>query len=239
MMRAGVLCVVLLAGCLSQPRTPEPARYDLGIAPVAGALHPASKAMPAVTRLKVAARSWLDDTAMHYRLMYVDEMRTLAYAYAQWIASPAELIQQRLRQSLGESGTASTTGAARELEIELEEFVQVFETPTQSFGRIAVEVRLRATDASIETASFSEQVAAPTPDAAGGVRALAAATDALVARIADWIGARGNRSSRTDLRLTAPQGVPTTSQDTTSEAAVFEMRRSSLGGQDANELSSQ
>jgi len=35
-------------------------------------------------------------------------------------------------------------------------------------------------------------------DAAGGVRALAAATDALVARMVDWIAARGDHEAATN-----------------------------------------
>src|SRR5207247_1876274 len=105
---------------------------------------------------------------------YVDGMRTLTYAYAHWIAPPAELVGQRLRQRLAESGAAAGIGSARELDIELEEYVQVFETPAQSFGRVTVHVRLSGS--STEEASFTEQVAAQTPDAAGGVRALVAAT---------------------------------------------------------------
>jgi uncharacterized lipoprotein YmbA len=205
MRHPGVLCVaVLLAGCLSQPRTPEPALYDLGMVP-AGAVVPAgTNAELAAVRVRTSARSWLDDTAMHYRLMYVDGMRTLTYAYARWLAPPAELIGQRLRQRLAENGPAARGGStsAPELDIELEEFVQVFETPTESFGRVSVHVRLSG--ASSEAASFTEQSAAQTPDAVGGVRALAAATDALIARMIAWLGARGDQDVGTKLRVARP-----------------------------------
>jgi ABC-type uncharacterized transport system auxiliary subunit len=198
MMRTGVLCVTaLLAGCFSQPRVPEPALYDLGIAPAGRALQPVTNAEPAAVRVQINARSWLDDTAMHYRLVYSDEMRTHAYAYAQWIAPPAELVAQRLRQRLADSGTA----AAYQVEIELDEFVQVFETPTRSFGRVAVHVRLHTLEARAGETSFVEQAAAPTADAPGGVRALAVATDALVARIVAWIHAHSDALARTTSRM--------------------------------------
>jgi ABC-type uncharacterized transport system auxiliary subunit len=201
MMRTGVLCVAaLLAGCFSQPRVPEPALYDLGIAPAGRAVQPVTNAEPAAVRVQVSARSWLDDTAMHYRLVYSDEMRTHAYAYARWIAPPAEFVAQRLRQRLADSGSA----AAYQLEIELEEFVQVFETPTRSFGRVVAHVRVRTSDGRADEATFAEQVAAQTPDAPGGVRALAAATATLVARVVDWISARSDRNSLTKLRLVRP-----------------------------------
>jgi len=69
----------------------------------------------------------------------------------------------------------------------------VFDTPTRSLGRVTVDVRLSG--ASSGEASFTEEAAAPTPDAAGGVRALAAATDALVTRIIDWLGTRGEQEA--------------------------------------------
>jgi cholesterol transport system auxiliary component len=203
MMRPGLLCVVaLLVGCLSQPRTPEPALYDLGIAPAGRPIVPSTNADPSAVRIRTSARSWLDNTAMHYRLVYVDPMRILTYAYARWVAPPAELVGQRLRQRLTESGTAGL-GSAHEIDIDLEEYVQLFETPTQSFGRVTADVRLLS-GASTKAATFTEQVAAQTPDAVGGVRALAAATDVLIGRIVDWIVAGGDQAADAQLRLASP-----------------------------------
>lgn len=202
MMRASLLCAAaLLAGCLSQPRTPEPALYDLGIAPGGRAVQAKTNADGVVLRVRASAPSWLDDTSMHYRLLYVDEMRTLTYAYARWVAPPAELVGQRLRQRLAESGAAGAIGSAsaQVLEIELEEFVQVFETPTRSFGRVSLHVQLSG--ASSEEATFSEQIAAQTPDAVGGVRALAEATDVLIVRIAEWIGGARRQTADEQTRV--------------------------------------
>jgi len=193
MMRIGLVCVAfLLGGCLSQPSAPEPARYDLGIAPAGEATRVRMNTNPAAVRVRATARSWLDHTAMHYRLAYVDDLRTLSYAYARWVAPPAELIAQRLRHRLAETGVIGSASPL-DLDIELEEYVQVFDTPTRSLGRVTVDVRLSG--ASSGEASFTEEAAAPTPDAAGGVRALAAATDALVTRIIDWLGTRGEQEA--------------------------------------------
>src|SRR5215813_4061155 len=188
-MRCVILNIaLLLAGCLSQQRTPEPALYDLGLAP-AEHLTPATlNADSALLRVRVSAPSWLDQTAMHYRLLYADGMRTRTYAYARWIAPPAELVDQRLRQRLSKSGVRASA-----LDVELEEYVQVFETPTQSFGRATFRVRTYGT--SSEEASFTEQVAAQTPDAVGGARALAAATDVLIGRIVDWMSGHGEHEA--------------------------------------------
>ena len=201
MMRTGLLCAsALLAGCFSQPRTPDPALYDLGIAPAARAAPARTNADLAAVRVRAGAPSWLDGTSMYYRLLYVDELRTLTYAYARWVAPPAELVSQRLRQRLAEPAGGIGSASGQVLQIEVEEFVQLFETPTRSFGRVSVRVQLSG--ASSEEATFSEQIAAPTPDAAGGVRALAEATDALIARIVEWIGgARNGKTADKQMRL--------------------------------------
>lgn len=180
---SALLLTAMLAGCLSQPRAPETARYDLGMA-ASGGLVQAAQADAAALRTRVTAHSWLDDTSMHYRLLYVDALRTQTYAYARWLAPPAELFAQRLRQHLA-FRTAGAGPAAR-LEVELEEFVQVFESPARSVGRITIHAQLL--DGPGRRATFSEAVVAATPDAAGGAQALRAATDALIARLADWIG---------------------------------------------------
>ncbi len=207
MKRGGLLCAcALLAGCFSQPRTPDPALYDLGMAPAGRAVQARTTAQVAAVRVRASAPSWLDDTSMHYRLLYVDELRTLTYAYARWVAPPAELVGQRLRQRLADSGPAGGAGSAStQVQIEVQEFVQLFETPTQSFGRVTVRVQLSGP--SSEEATFSEQAAAPTPDAPGGVRALAEATDVLIARIVDWIG--GTHSGKTaDARMRLARAAP-------------------------------
>jgi cholesterol transport system auxiliary component len=77
------------------------------------------------------------------------------------------------------------------LRLELEEFSHLFESPTQSVGV----VRLRATLAE-NTPSGEKLLAqrvvivqrpAPTADAPGGVRALAAATDAAAEELSQWL----------------------------------------------------
>ncbi len=77
------------------------------------------------------------------------------------------------------------------LRIELEEFSQLFESPTASTGLL----RLRATavqpspqgERLMGQRSFIVQRPAPSADAAGGVRALTAATDAAVDEIDQWL----------------------------------------------------
>jgi cholesterol transport system auxiliary component len=80
------------------------------------------------------------------------------------------------------------------LRVELEEFSQLFESPTASPGVL----RLRCTllentgggERLVAQRSFSVQRPAPSADASGGVRALAAATDAAAQDIAAWLQQR-------------------------------------------------
>ena len=77
------------------------------------------------------------------------------------------------------------------LRIELEEFSQLFESPATSIGLL----RLRATalqpsprgERLLGQRSFIVQRPSPSADAAGGVRALTAATDAVVEEIDQWL----------------------------------------------------
>ena len=77
------------------------------------------------------------------------------------------------------------------LRIDLEEFSQLFESETQSFGLVRLRATLLESTVSGERLLAQRTVVmrqpAPTPDAAGGVRALAAAVDAAAADIAQWL----------------------------------------------------
>ena len=96
--------------------------------------------------------------------------------------------------SVGAPGIGPATTSATPailLRIELEEFSQLFESPSASTGLL----RLRATTVQpspqgeklLGQRSFIVQRPAPSADAAGGVRALTAATDAVVQEIDQWL----------------------------------------------------
>ena len=100
------------------------------------------------------------------------------------------------RAASAAAGTAAlapsvSTAVPMNLRLELEEFSQLFDTPEQSHALL----RLRATltrrsaggDTLLAQRSFVVQLAAATADAAGGVRALAAAADQAVSEIERWL----------------------------------------------------
>jgi cholesterol transport system auxiliary component len=193
--------LALLAACSALPDKPvRESMYDLGPVPSL-AEPPATPGAPLVMPdLEVGAT--LEGTALFYRLGYADANELRPYAFARWSGPPAQLVRQRLRDHLGRVrpilDSAAASSLARRggaipavLRIELEEFSQLFDAPGQSRGVL----RLRCTLLESTTAGerlvaqrlFTVERPAPSGDAPGGVRALAAATDAAAQDIAAWL----------------------------------------------------
>lgn len=157
-----------------------------------------TQALAPIALAGVQAASALDTTAVLYRLAYSDAQQLRPYALARWSMPPAELVLQRLRAHLGQrravlnpiDGVASATPALT-LRLELDEFSQLFEAPDKSTGLLRLRATLAQTTATGETLlaqrSFVVQRASPSADAAGGVKALAVATDAAVGEIELWV----------------------------------------------------
>lgn len=187
--------VGLLVGCAVPDRAAAPSLYDFGVnrpaAVETSARAPATR-LPALA-LTLQASSALDATAIHYRLGYADAQQLRAYTLARWTMPPGELVQQRVREGLSRHYTVLRPGegAQRLLQLELEEFSQVFEAPAQSHGLVRLRATLRERQASGERLlaqrSFAVQQSAPSVDAAGGVRALGAAVDTAVTELVQWL----------------------------------------------------
>lgn len=196
---AGVLA---LAGCSSvTPDKPTRATaYDFGPLPAEPAAP--SPSQPPLVLADFETTGALDSSALLYRLAYADANQLRPYARARWSAAPAQLVRQRLRDLLGRdravldpeesASLARTRGAMpRVLHLDLEEFSQVFDSPAQSFGV----VRLRATltdntpggERLVGQRVFARREPAPSADASGGVKAIAAATDAIAHDVAAWL----------------------------------------------------
>jgi cholesterol transport system auxiliary component len=197
----GAMLIAGLSACGLPEKPVRATLYDFG--PVTTA--PAAEPRPTLPSLVLADVGWtgaLEGSAVLYRLGYADPHQLRRYAHARWSAPPPQLVQQRLRQQLarqrpildlGESAALARSGgvAPRVLRIDLEEFSHLFESEAQSWGLL----RLRATlmdntpagERLLAQRSFLLRHAAPTPDATGGVRALAAATDAAAEEIGQWL----------------------------------------------------
>ena len=148
----------------------------------------------------VRAPAWLDDTGIVYRLLYEDALRTHSYATSKWGAEPVSLLTDRLRSrfaSLAQGVVAPGFSARSDytLRVELEDFSQHFDEPSQS----RVLVRARATLLDSEGRKLLAQrvfeVERPAaPNAPGAVKALTEATAVFLEDVASWAAENAKKS---------------------------------------------
>jgi cholesterol transport system auxiliary component len=192
-------CVVALAGCASSAAMPN-MRYDLGASPVSSQAASAQSPMPPVKVLAISAPRNLETDEFGYRLSYVDAQRIGNYSNSHWTMPPAQLLTQRLREALAARGPilsgADPVRAVPLLEVDLTNFEQVFDAPEQSHGLVSVRATLTRDGRVVDQRSFTASAPAPTGDAAGGARALAAASDDVIAQLAAWLAAQPLTSAR-------------------------------------------
>jgi len=176
LMRAPFWALTLLLGaCALTPQASAPALFDLGPAPTL-----ASQAAARMQQVDVSAPPWLGGTGIAYRLTYQDAFRREVYRDSRWAAPPAVLLAERLRQR----AAASSGPGAVILRLELEEFGQIFDTPTQS--RVLLRVRAWSGDAPAVLKVFELNRPAPSADAAGAVQGLSRASDELIDLLLAW-----------------------------------------------------
>ncbi|SOD31045.1 cholesterol transport system auxiliary component [Variovorax sp. YR752] len=196
---------LLVAGCGALPD--KPARttlYDFGpglTAPAAAAA-PAAATLPTLALAEFDSNSRLDGTQILYRLGYADANELRPYGQSRWSLPPAQLLRQRLRDTLSERRTvlgpeeSATISRSRgetpdTLRISLDEFSHYFDSASASVGL----VRLRATlvrsapagDRVLGQRTFTVRRPAPSADAPGGVKALISASDAAMAEVVQWV----------------------------------------------------
>ena len=206
---------VALAGCSALPDKPtRPSMYDFGpgaltaqaFTPSATRQAPLPSPSPllplAIDDISTTGGA-IDNLAVLYRLGYTDVQQLRPYAQARWSKPAAQLVQQRLREQLGQRRTVFRIGEGAalnrsqnavlplQLRLELQEFSQLFSAPEASVGLI----RLRATLLELTPAGEKllgqrlvvVQRPAASADAPGGVRALTAATDAAIEELDQWL----------------------------------------------------
>ena len=198
---------LVLAGCSALPSPPtRPVQYDLGPSAVADAPAQRLAPLPPLALADLDAPGLPDGSnAVLYRLAYADAQQLRPYSLARWSQPPAQLVQQRLREQLGqrrailkaEDAAAQARDAAQGgrlptlLRVELEEFSHIFSSATESAGV----VRLRATLFDVTRAGeslrghqvFTVRAPARSADAAGGVAALADASNQAAQQVAQWV----------------------------------------------------
>lgn len=192
------LMAIGLSGC-SVLQTPARAVvYDFGPGAVLSPAASAGAPLPTLVLADVESPVALDTTAVLYRLNYSDAQQLRPYAQARWSMPPAQLLRQRMRETLGQQravlpqadGVAPRT-VALTLRVALEEFSQLFEAADRSTGLVRVRATLSQSGAGgdqlVAQRSFVVQRDSVSADATGGVRALTAATDAVIADIDQWV----------------------------------------------------
>jgi len=187
---AAAALALILSGCASQKGQPT-TQFDFGPATSAQTQTPGT--LGAVVVTDVTGSSALDNERMFYRLSYADALQARTYANSRWTANPLQLLTQRFKTRLAQAGARvlSETDAASGiplLRIDVDEFIQDFGGVSQSTGVVAVRASVFQGHTLVDQRSFRQAVAAPSADAAGGARALAASTDAVAADIVAWLG---------------------------------------------------
>ena len=169
--------LALLSGCFgNSSRQAEPAHFDLGAAAID------LPQGPGVSAVEVSAPSWLAGSAMQYRLSHAEPARRFDYADSRWVAPPAELLGKNLERRL-----ASVEAGRCRLNIELDELIQIFDSPELSRVTLAGRASLLGNTDVLARRSFAFAPTAPTADAKGGVVAAAIAVKALGDEMAAWV----------------------------------------------------
>jgi cholesterol transport system auxiliary component len=178
---------LLLAGCASE-KTQANSTFDFG--PAVAAVAPAANGAVVVT--DVTGSAALDSERMSYRLNYADPLQARAYSHSRWSATPLQLVTQRLKTRIAQSGTkvlgaTDASDGVAILRTEVDEFTHSFDSQAQSSGLLILRASLFQGHKLVDQKTFSRKCSATSADAAGGARALAAATDGVAADIVAWL----------------------------------------------------
>jgi ABC-type uncharacterized transport system auxiliary subunit len=180
MKRAAVFILIfLLAGCGGGSTAPEPRTFDLGInAPAAS--------LPAVRIASVRAVAPFEATDMQYRLAYRNAAEISVFAASRWAATPAEMFRKQLLRAANEkSGKCS-------LDIEIQEFTQVFSVREASDARIELRAWLFANSSRVATRGLSVVEPHAGADAVSGAAAFARAADRAIGELGAWVSAQAD-----------------------------------------------
>jgi ABC-type uncharacterized transport system auxiliary subunit len=188
------LALCALSGCDLMPsKAPAKTNFDFGPESSASAGSSAVSEVHIMVH-QITAPSWMDGTAMYYRLAYQNAAVPLPYAESEWVMSPAALLTQRLRSNLAGKDDSQTHHVSTQvatlytLHAELLEFEQIFDARDRSRGVLRLRATLEAEGARSQH-TFAIERPARTSNAAGGVTALTECSDELVKQIAEWVAA--------------------------------------------------
>lgn len=173
---------------------------------------------PSLALVDAVAPDWLESQAVFYRLAYAQDQEPRAYGQARWAAPPAQMVTARARVKLGQVVNRINWGNFDErllVKLELEDFSQVYDTPTTSHGQVVLRGILFSNGQFVAQYSFSLARPVQGTNGLGTVRALLESTEVLLDDLALWlersanlhIATRDNPASRATLSATAPVGA--------------------------------
>ena len=182
------LLSVLMTGCAT--RAAPVNLYDFGPLNATRAAS-AATAPAALSIAPVQAPAALNNQLMLYRLAYVNDLQPRSYAGSRWSMPPAQLLEQRIKARLAQAGTVVLSGSEGAntlpvLRIEVDELMQNFSSPQHSQAQLALRATLFNGRTLLAQKSFRQHAAA-SADAAGGARAMADASDALIGELIAWL----------------------------------------------------
>ncbi|MCU6435664.1 PqiC family protein [Undibacterium sp. Jales W-56] len=191
-----ISCTLLLQACASQ--VPVKQSYDFGAMPASGSSVPSSspsspaQANFAISLADINAPGSLDSNAMLYRLEYDNAQQARPYSQHRWSMPPAQLLTQRLKARIAEAGGSVVSardgvGNLPLLQIDLDEFSQVFSSSSASAAQIQIRATVVKGRSLLAQRSFARQIAAPGADAPGGAKAMVIASDAMIADLLAWL----------------------------------------------------
>jgi cholesterol transport system auxiliary component len=168
--------------------------YDFG-PPLALAGSDRAATLPTISVAEIAVPDWLDSPQIFYRLAYADGQQPRPYADSRWVMPPGLLVTQRLKSRLAEHANVVAAGDTLDgviLKVDLDEFAQVFSSPTTSNGLVQMRATVLKSGRLLGQRSFFVEVPAASANAEGGVRALTRAADDAIAGLAAWAVATAN-----------------------------------------------
>ena len=197
---AATLAMTLaLAGCASSSKSrANNDQFDFGPLGAPVAQMPQAP-IAAVVVMDVTGSPAFENERMLYRLNYADPLQARTYANSRWSANPLILVTQRIKARLAQAGVkvlsaTDTMNNVPILRIELDDFTHAFASTAQSEGQVALRASVFRGHTLLDQKTISRASPAPSADAAGGVRALAASTDAAAADIAAWLAGIDTRA---------------------------------------------
>ncbi|WP_370663322.1 ABC-type transport auxiliary lipoprotein family protein [Massilia mucilaginosa] len=190
LLAAGTGAALLLAGCASE-KPAQNTTFDFG--PAATTAAAAARApIAAIVVGDVTGSAALDSERMFYRLNYSDPLQARAYANSRWAATPLQMVTQRLKSRIAQSGAkvlsvSDASDGVPILRLEIDDFSHHFDSQADSHGQLVLRASLFQGHKLIDQKTFDRKTVATSPDAGGGARALAGATDTVASDLIAWL----------------------------------------------------